>query len=299
MNKLSRGERLFELVNYVLLTLLALFFLLPFVSVLMTSFVSQAEYAQRGAFILIPQRIDLTAYRILLGTGSVVPNAYMITILRALIGTLLNLVFTATLAYGLARRQLPGRTAVTLYVFIPMIFSGGLIPSFILMDTLHLLNKFWVMIVPGLISVWNLLIMRNFFMALPYELEEAAIVDGASPPVILWKIILPLSLPSISTIGLFYAVGHWNAWFDAAIYLKDMKLMPVQLILRAVMQATMQYGGQGFLSDPGAAMGYEVLPPARSMQGAMIMVTTLPILCIYPFIQKYFVKGALIGSVKG
>jgi len=265
----------------------------------MTSFVGQEEYARRGAFILMPEQFDFTAYRLLLGDGSVVPNAYLITVLRAIIGTFLNLVFTATLAYGLARRQLPGRTLLTLYVFIPMIFSGGLIPHFILMDTLGLLNKFWAMIVPGLVSVWNLLIMRNFFMALPYELEEAAIVDGASPPLILWKIILPLSLPSLSTIGLFYAVGHWNAWFDAAIYLKDMSLMPIQLILRAVMQATMQYGGQGFLSDPSAAMGYEMLPPARSLQGAMIMVTTLPILCIYPFIQKYFVKGALIGSVKG
>lgn len=299
MNKLSRSERTFEITNYLILIALTLIFLVPFGSVLMTSFVSQTEYAQRGSFILIPRTFDFTAYKLLLGSGSVVPNAYMITILRTVIGTLLNLAFTATLAYGLARRNLPGRTFLTLYVFIPMIFSGGLIPSFVLMDTLGLLNKFWAMIIPGLISVWNLLIMRNFFMALPIELEEAAIVDGANPPTILWKVVLPLSLPSISTIGLFYAVAHWNAWFDAAIYLKDQFLMPIQLILRAVMQATMQYGGQGFLSDPSAAMGYETLPPARALQGAMIMVTTLPILCIYPFIQKYFVKGALIGSVKG
>lgn len=299
MIKLSFGERVFEVFNYIFLALLSLVFLIPFLSVVATSFVSQAEYARRGAFILIPEQWDFLAYRILLGAGSTVPRAYLITVARTVVGTTLNLAFTATLAYGLARRNLPGRALITLYVFIPMIFNGGLIPNFVLMDTLGLLNTFWAMILPGLISVWNLLIMRNFFMSLPEELTEAAIMDGASPPVILWRIVLPLSLPSISTIGLFYAVWHWNSWFDAAIYLKDMALMPVQLILRAVMLATQQFGGQGFLSDPSAALGYEVLPPARAIQGAMIVISTLPILCVYPFIQRYFVKGALIGSVKG
>jgi putative aldouronate transport system permease protein len=299
MGKLSRGERIFEVVNYLFLAALSFIFIIPLISVTSTSFVSNAEYARRGMFILFPQHIDLTAYKLLLGSGSSVMNAYKITILRVGIGTFLNLAFTATMAYGLARRQLPGRTFLTLYVFIPMIFSGGLIPSFVLMDTLGLLNKFWAMIFPGLISVWNLLIMRNFFMAIPYELEEAAIVDGASPLTVLMKIILPLSLPSLATIGLFYAVAHWNAWFDAAIFLKSLNLFPVQLILRQVLSQIGMAGGNSFMSDPSLLMGAEAMPPAQAVKGAMIVISTLPILCVYPFIQKYFVKGALIGSVKG
>lgn len=297
--KLSRGERIFEVVNMAFLLLLSAFFLVPFLSVAATSFVSQAEYARRGAFILIPQEFDLTAYRLLLGRGSIVMHSYGVTVMRTLVGTSLNLAFTATLAYGLGRRSLPGRTLLTLYVFIPMVFSGGLIPHFMLMDALGLLNKFWALILPGLVSVWNLLIMRNFFMALPVELEEAAIVDGATPPVILWKIILPLSLPSISTIGLFYAVSHWNAWFDAAIYMKDMVKMPVQLILRGILLQVSMSGGQSFMANPADMMAAEQLPPPQAIRGAMIMIVTIPILCVYPFIQKYFVKGVLVGSVKG
>ena len=178
----------------------------------------------------------LAAYEFLLLRSSVVVNAYMITLFRVIVGTFLNMMFTASLAYVLARRDLPGRTALTLFVFITMVFSGGLIPTFILVDNLGLIDNPWVLIMPGLINPWFMLIMRNFFMALPQELEEAAIVDGAGPATILFRIVLPLSLPSIATIGLFYAVAHWNAWFDAAIYMKDIHRMPVQVILRSILQ---------------------------------------------------------------
>ena len=299
MIKLSRGERIFEIGNYIFLALLSVAFLVPFFSVCMSSFVSNSEYARRGAFILVPEQFDLTAYKLLLGRGSIVLHAYGVTFFRVIVGTFLNLAFTATLAFGLARRQLPGRTFLTLFVFVPMIFSGGLIPSFVLMDTLGLLNSIWALVVPSLVSVWNLLIMRNFFMAIPVELEEAAIVDGATPPVILWKIVLPLSLPSIATIGLFYAVAHWNAWFDAAIYIKDMYRMPIQLILRGVLDQYSTSGGNAFIANPAGMMSFEALPPAQAIKGAMIVISTLPILVVYPFVQKYFVKGALLGSVKG
>jgi putative aldouronate transport system permease protein len=212
-----------------------------------------------------------------------------------LVGTLLNLAFTATFAYALSKRDLPGRTFLTVYVFITMIFSGGLIPTFVLVDTLRLMNSVWALIIPALMNPWWMLIMRNFFMAIPPEIEEAAIVDGATPPVILWKVILPLSLPSLATIGLFYAVWHWNEWFSAAIYLRDMTKYPIQLILRSVL-----YMGQGsYRGELQMIMEASVLPPAQTLKSAMIIVSTMPILAVYPFIQGYFVKGVMVGSVKG
>jgi putative aldouronate transport system permease protein len=292
MVKLSRGERIFEVLNYTLLILLTLIFIIPLLSVFANSLVGQDEYVRRGAFILLPQHPDLNAYRLLLWRGSVVVNAYAVTLFRVVVGTFLNLCFTATLAYVLARPNLPGRTPMTMFVFVTMIFSGGLIPSFVLMDTLGLLNSLWVMILPGLISPWNMLIMRNFFMSLPVELEEAAIVDGAGPLTILLKVVLPLSLPVIATVGLFYAVAHWNAWFDAAIYIKDLNKMPVQVILRGILQ-------QAVMLDPEAYTNIQTMPPNMAVQSAMVVVSTLPILIAYPFVQKYFVKGALVGSVKG
>jgi putative aldouronate transport system permease protein len=290
--KLSRGERIFEIFNYTFLILMALVFIVPLLNVLVNSFISEAEYARRGNFILIPQEPVLSAYQFLLGRGSVVVNAYLITLFRVGMGTFLNLLFTASLAYVLARRDLPGRTALTLFVFITMVFSGGLIPTFILVDNLGLIDNPWVLILPGLINPWFMLIMRNFFMALPQELEEAAIVDGAGPATILFRIVLPLSLPSIATIGLFYAVAHWNAWFDAAIYMKDIHRMPVQVILRSILQ-------QALMNDPEAFINIQVMPPTVAIQSAMVVISTVPILVVYPFLQKYFVKGALVGSIKG
>ena len=292
--KLSRGEKIFQVFNYAFLVVLCTAFLIPFLAVLGTSFISTEEWARRGSFVLIPQKVDLAAYRILLQRGSVVLNAYRITLFRVVVGTFLNLAFTSTLAYALAKRELPGRTFLTLIVFIPMIFSGGLIPSFVLADTLGLIDTIWAMIIPGLINPWWLLIMRNFFMGIPVELEEAAIMDGATPPLVFWRITLPLSLPSISTIGLFYAVWHWNAWFDAAIYIMDRAKYPVQLVLRAVL-----YYAAGGGSVEKIIELQELVPPAQTLKSAMIIVSTLPILVVYPFIQRYFVKGALVGAVKG
>ena len=292
---LTRGEKIFGVINYILLGIVSLCFLIPFLTVLSTSLIGVEEWARRGAFILIPEKIDMSAYRMLLGSGSIIFNAYKVTLFRVFVGTALNLMFTTTAAYVLARRSLPGRTFLTLIVFIPMVFSGGLIPTFVLIDSLGLLNSLWALIIPGLVNPWWLLIMRNFFMGLPYELEEAAIMDGATPPVILWKIILPLSLPSLSTIGLFYAVMHWNAWFDAAIYLKDQVKYPIQLVLRAMIYL----GDASYRGEVGQMIEPEFMPPAQTLKSAAIIVSTVPILVVYPFIQKYFVKGALVGAVKG
>lgn len=247
---------------------------------------------RRGAFVLVPERIDFGAYDMLLNRGMIIYNAYKVTIFRVVAGTFLNLVFTATLAYGLARRTLPGRNALVLIVFLTMIFHGGLIPNYMLIDGIGLKDSIWVLIVPGLISAWNLFIMRNFFLTLPEELEESAVIDGASPAVILRKIIVPLSMPAIATIGLFYAVNHWNDWFGASIYLNSQDKLPIQVIMRNILLSGVVHDETQleFIKDP---------PPAATLKSAVIIISTLPILVVYPFIQKYFVKGMLVGSVKG
>ncbi len=292
--KPTKGENIFKGFNYIFQTLLSLTFIVPFLIVLSTSFVSEEEVMRRGAFILMPQKLDLTAYKMLLSGGSILFNAYKVTIFRVVVGTLLNLTFTSMLAYGLSKKNLPGRNLFITMIFITMLFGGGLIPTYMLIKGLRLVNSIWVMIIPGLISAWNMIIMRNFFYTIPDSLEESATLDGATPMQILLKIIFPLSLPAFATIGLFYAVGHWNAWFDAAIYINDRNKMPVQIIMRnIVLTMTTQDVNNEFISDFG------VRPPAQTLKSAVIIISTIPILCIYPFLQKHFVKGIMIGSIKG
>jgi putative aldouronate transport system permease protein len=292
MIQLSRSERIVNIIIHILLLVLTAAFLIPFIIVLSTSFISEAEFAQRGGYVLYPERITFSAYDILFGRSRVIMNAYGVTLFRVVVGTFFNLAFTITMAYALAQKKMPGRIPLTVFVFITMVFSGGLIPRFLLVDALGLRNTLWSMILPVLISAWNLLIMRNFFMSLPEELFDAAVVDGATPPIILLRIVLPLSLPVIATIGLFYAVFHWNSWFDASIYVDHASMQPMQIILRSLLQTTNLQGMEelAFIEDP---------PPAASLRSALIIVSTVPVLFVYPFIQRYFVKGIMIGSVKG
>ena len=288
MHLLSRGERLFEIVNYIFLTLLSLAFVLPLVFVVSNSLVSEAEVVRRGQFILWPEQPDLNAYKTILGS-SILGTAYLNTILRVTVGVALNLIFTATLAYALSKKTLPGRGLLTVFIFIPLIFSGGIIPLYLLIQALGLRNSFWSMILPVLVNPFWLLIMRNFFMTIPQELEEAAIMDGATPLTVLTQIVIPLSMPIFATIGLFYAVFHWNAWFDAAIFIDSPLKQPVQLLLRNTLLS-------GVLNDPVMA---DYRPPAEALKAALTVVSAVPILCVYPFIQRYFVKGVLIGGIKG
>lgn len=292
---MSRSRRpslpLFSLVNYVLFLVLSAAFLLPFVIVLSTSLISEQEFINRSGLILLPQRLDFSAYRLLLSNGSLVFNAYSVTIFRVVAGTALNLAITAAFAYSLARKALPGRNAFVTFVFITMIFSGGLVPSYLLMKSLGLLNSLWALILPALVSPWYLFIMRNFFMAIPAEIEESAFIDGASPFAVLWRIVVPLSLPSFATIGLFYAVGHWNEWFSAVIYINDMHKQPVQVVMRNILIS-------GTAQDIISQMNGPRRPP-MIIRSAIIIIGTLPILLVYPFIQRYFVRGMMLGSIKG
>lgn len=295
MKKQFSGEKIFQAFDITLMCIFMILILIPVFTVLMTSFVSEAEIAQRGTFIIIPQKFDFSAYKMLFASGKNILRAYGNTLFRVLIGTFLNLLFTITLAYGLSRKNLKGRNLFTAFVFFTMFFSGGLIPTFILVKSLNLIDSRWSMIFPGLINTWNLLIMRNFFYAIPKSLEEAAIIDGANDMQILTKVVLPLSKASIATIGLFYAVAHWNAWFDAMLYINKTPLLPMQNILRNIITAASSIGDLG----AEAYNSLDVIPPSQSIRAATIVITTLPILTVYPFIQKYFVKGVMVGSIKG
>ncbi len=290
--KPTRSERIFDAANIVFLIFLSLMFVIPFLAVLSTSFISAEESMRRGAFVLIPERLDFAAYDVLLNRGKIILNAYQVTLFRVIVGTFLNLLFTSMLAYGLARRSLPGRNGLVLFIFLTMIFQGGLIPNYMLMDTLGLKDTLWVLIFPSLVSAWNLFILRNFFMGLPEELEESAVIDGATPQLILFKIVIPLSMPAMATIGLFYAVHHWNDWFGASIYINDINKMPIQVIMRNILLTgiTQNEAQLEYVRNP---------PPAATLKSAVIIISTLPILFVYPFLQKYFVKGVMVGSIKG
>ncbi|CAM3447585.1 MULTISPECIES: carbohydrate ABC transporter permease [Paenibacillus] len=290
--KPTRSERIFDAANIVFLIFLSLMFVIPFLAVLSTSFISAEESMRRGAFVLIPERLDFTAYDVLLNRGKIILNAYQVTLFRVIVGTFLNLLFTSMLAYGLARRSLPGRNGLVLFIFLTMIFQGGLIPNYMLMDTLGLKDTLWVLIFPSLVSAWNLFILRNFFMGLPEELEESAVIDGATPQLILFKIVIPLSMPAMATIGLFYAVHHWNDWFGASIYINDINKMPIQVIMRNILLTGITHNEAQleYVRNP---------PPAATLKSAVIIISTLPILFVYPFLQKYFVKGVMVGSIKG
>ena len=293
--KQTTGERIFNVFNIIIMVAFMLAIVLPLLNVVSTSLVSAQEVAGKE-FILFPSKVDLGAYKLILSNGSVIVNGYKITIFRVVVGTFVNLLFTYFLAYGLSKKKLPGRNGITIYIFITMLFSGGLIPYYILIRYIGLINNLFVYILPGLVSAWNTLLLRNFIMNIPESLFESAELDGAKETIIIFKIVLPLSLPAMATIGLFYAVGHWNSWWDAFLFVSNPKLQPVQLVLRNILSVSQvsisKVGGtvRSTMSSP---------PPSRAIQNAVIVVSTVPVVLIYPFVQKYFVKGIMVGSVKG
>ena len=292
--KMSASRRLFVIFNYVILTLLSLVFVLPMLSLVSTSLVSQAEIQERGNLFLFPRKIDYSAYKILLNKDSIVWNAYGITLFRVAVGTLIQMTVTCMLAYALSKKKLPFRGIITGFVLVPMFISGGLVPTYLLIKQLGLIDSLWVLVIPNAMSIYNMLLLRNFFMSIPITLEESAVLDGATPLRTLWSIILPLSLPSIMTIGMFYAVGHWNEWFDAAIYINSSSKLPMQSVMRNIVQ---QYTVSDLEAMSDEAMLNRI--PQQTVQNATVVVATLPILVAYPFVQKYFIKGVMVGSLKG
>ncbi|MCM2997483.1 MULTISPECIES: carbohydrate ABC transporter permease [Paenibacillus] len=282
----------FDVANYIVLTLFGLAAVLPFVYVIAGSFASDAELTQRAVFF-IPKTFTLAAYEFIFSTGTIV-KSIGVSIYITVIGTLVNLFFTVTMAYSLAKRGLYGRNLVLNLVIFSMLFGGGMIPTYLVVKELHLLDSLWALMLPGAISAFNLIIVKNFFQEIPKEIEEAGRIDGCSELGLLWRIVLPLSMPVLATFTLFYAVGHWNDFFAALLYINDPEKWPLQVMLRQIVLLSQAAAGDLNSMDPNF-----VKPPDQSIKMAVIVVGTIPILCVYPFLQKHFAKGVLLGSVKG
>ncbi|WP_248927496.1 carbohydrate ABC transporter permease [Paenibacillus hamazuiensis] len=280
-------DRVFNSIVYLILALAGLCAVFPLMYVVSVSITPFAEVLKNGGFILLPKSITFDAYRKLL-TESGIPRAFWVTVFITVVGTAVNLVLTTLMAYPLSRKKLPGRSFFLLLVVFTMLFSGGIIPTYLIVKAMGLLDSVWAMILPGAIWSFNVLIMKSFFEQLPEELFESARMDGAGEFRILWQIVSPLSLPVMMTVGLFYMVGHWNEFFQAIMYVTDRTLFPLQVIVREILMLTQQ-----------PLETVENMTPTETMQMASVMLASLPIIIVYPFIQKHFTKGMLLGSIKG
>ncbi|MEC0178088.1 carbohydrate ABC transporter permease [Paenibacillus favisporus] len=287
--KESFGSRLFTVVNSLLLILISLICLLPFVNVIASSFASTQEVVAKK-FILFPTTFSLDAYKYILSTPTIF-KGLGVSIGITVVGTIVSMILTALMAYGLSRRYLYGRGFVNFIVVFSMLFSGGMIPTFLVVKSLGLIDSYWSLILPVAINAFNLIIMRNFFQALPDALEESSKIDGCNDFGVFFKIMLPLALPSIATISLFYAVAYWNTYMNAILYMTDSTKWPIQVLLRQIVIVSSGMQAEGTSVD--------VVPPAQTIKMAVIVIATVPMLIAYPFVQKHFVKGALLGSVKG
>jgi ABC-type glycerol-3-phosphate transport system permease component len=294
--KMSSSRKVFVIINYVFLLVVSLSFLVPLLTVVTGSIVGEVERMERGTVILIPRTIDLTGYRILLSKGSAIYRAYANTLFLVSVGTFLSLTVTAMLAYAMSKKYLPGRNVMLIAIFITMIFNGGLIPRYLLVHALGLIDSLWAIILSSLVSAWYMLIMRNFFYAIPQSLEESALLDGASPFVVFLRIALPLSKPVLATIGMFYAVMYWNEWFAGVIYINSTIKLPMQNMMRNIIAL---YSPADINAEVMNDENFLSNPPIESLQMATIVIGTIPILLVYPFVQRYYVKGVIVGAIKG
>lgn len=287
--KQTLNEKIFGIFNTIILGMLAVVTLYPMLNVLAVSF-SNNEFAVRGEVTIIPKGFTLTAYHYLFNFNTIL-SGYKNTFFILVVGTAINLLLTAMTAYALSKKDLIGRSFFLFMIVFTMMFSGGMIPHFLLVKNMGLMNSLWALILPGSISAYNMVIMKSFFQSIPEELIESARLDGLSEMGILFRIVIPLSMAALTTIGLFYAVGHWNSFFNAVIYLNQKSKWPLQVVLRDIL----------FFANATDAAGDEnyTKVPLEPLKMATIIATTAPILFVYPFIQKYFVKGVMIGSVKG
>jgi putative aldouronate transport system permease protein len=283
------SSRIFTIANHTLLLLIALVCLLPFVNIIASSFASTQEVVAKK-FILFPTTFSLDAYRYILSTPTIF-RGLTVSIGVTIVGTIVSMALTALMAYGLSRKYLLGRNSINFIVVFSMLFSGGMIPTFLVVKSTGLIDSYWSLILPVAINAFNMIIMRNFFQALPESLEESAKIDGCTDFGVFFKIMLPLALPSIATISLFYAVSYWNTYMHAILYITDSLKWPIQVLLRQIVIVS-----SGMQAE---ATSVDVIPPAQTVKMAVIVIATIPMLIAYPFVQKHFTKGALLGAVKG
>lgn len=292
--KLCREDKIYYAVSEIALTIFLIIVTYPIIYIISSSF-SSGTAVSTGKVILWPVEFCLDGYKAVMQNRDII-TGYLNTIFYTVVGTFFNVVMTLIVAYPLSRKDLPGKNFFAFLFSFTMMFSGGIIPSYLLMKDLNILNTRWAMILPGAISVYNMLVVKSFMQSsIPVELLEAAKIDGCSDWKYFYKIVLPLSTATIAVITLFYAVAHWNSYFNALMYLDDRNLVPLQIVLREILINNMM--------DAEMVVDPELLQAKQGMSDllkySLIVVSSLPIIAIYPFVQKHFVKGVMVGSVKG
>ena len=284
----------YKLITVSILLFITLVILIPMMMVFSTSIAPEREVLKYGMRVIPTTGISLDSYEYILGASRGFVRAYGVTIFETVIGTFISVLITSLTAYPMSKMDMPGRKPLFFFFFFTMLFSGGLIPTFMVVKSVGLYNSIWSMIIPGAMSVWYMILLCNFFSSLPASIEESATIDGANDIVILFQIALPLSLPAMATISLFYAVGYWNQWFPPVIYINDSAKWPLQVLLRDMIHSV-DFGAMfGVVYDPISPP-----PPNMTVKCSAIVVAMLPIMMVYPFLQKYFAKGVMVGAVKG
>ncbi len=291
--KKSRGEHIFDFAVYAIAAIFCIYCLYPFAIILGSSFETESNFATYG-FPIIPKDFTTKAYQMVLGDSQIF-KAYGVTIFTTVVGTLFSMFLTITMAYPLSLKKLRFRNAITFYVYFTMLFGGGLVPTYLLITkTLGMKDSIWVLIIPVAFGAWNMFLMRNFFNGIPVELAESAYMDGANDIQILWKIILPVSVPGIATISLFYALGYWNQWFNAMLYIDNADLVPLQYLLMRMLRNVEAM--REMARTTGVSMG-DI--PTNSLRMATTVVAIGPVVLLYPYAQKYFTSGLTVGAIKG
>ncbi|OMF37943.1 ABC transporter permease [Paenibacillus sp. FSL H8-0548] len=290
----SLGDRLFNIINIILLVIIGLITLFPLYYVFVVSFTDPSEYIEKNGFVLFPEKWSLGSYEYLMSTSAFI-RATGISAFLATVGTMLSLIVTSAFSFGLSRKRLRGRRIIMIMVLFTILFNPGIIPSYLLVRDVGLINSVWALIIPVLTSGWYVILMKSFFDSIPVELEEAAMIDGGNDLSIFFKIILPLSSASLAAFGLFYAVAYWNTFFSAVLYITDFTKVPLQIVLRNMLiDSDTAVGGASAME-----MSSDKQLPTQTIKMAAVVISTLPILMVYPFLQKHFAKGVLLGSVKG
>ena len=286
----NKGDKVVDALIVIIMIVIGIIMLYPMLYELMVSFSDPAQLVRHRGLLIWPLGFDTTAYKLVLSNNQIL-SGYKNTLFLLVAGLAVNISMTCLGAYCLTRVHVYWHRLMTMFVLITMYFSGGLIPSYLTVRAVGLYNSLWSCIIPGAISTYNMIILRSYFSSIPESLVESVFIDGGGHMTVLFKIFIPLSLPAMAVMVPYYGVGHWNSWFNANLYLQEKAKWPLQLVLRNVLI-------EGSNLDLGGTVvaDYEML--AKSMKAAMVIVTTLPILAIYPFLQKYFVGGMMIGSLK-
>ncbi len=292
MKKKTKSRMMFEILNHLIMIFLVIVTLYPVIYILLASFSEPMRIITYNGILLKPLGFSLASYEKAF-MHPLIFSSYLNTIIIVVVGVLVNIVLTAIGAYLISRKDLLFKRVISFAIIFTMYFSGGLIPMYFTVRDLGLYNTIWALILPVAINTFNLMIMRTGFEAIPESLEESAKLDGAGHFTVLFKIIIPLAMPTVAVMILYYGVSHWNSWFNASLYIKDPEKYPLQLVLRQILLANNTESMTSGLDD---GTGFAI---SETIKYSIIVIATAPILCIYPFLQKYFVKGIMIGAVKG